>query len=353
MVAFTGAGISTAAGISDFRGPNGIWTKRDQGTPVPRTFPLATAPTLTHLSLLSLHTHGHLHALISTNTDGLHLLSGFPLASFQELHGNRNIEACASCGRVYYRRFPVRPNDITCKTRLTARRCDGCRTPLRWTNVAFGQTLPDLGLENAYRLAERADLSVVLGTTMKVEPAASLPFEGRKHGETKVVLVNLQRTDCDQKCDLRIFAPCDEVAKLLMKELGLEVPEYVPLDLAGNVEWQKLFQECYKFRSVSDNWYDGPLDPTVLKQEEEVSWGLGWFMKSTPRMRCLATMKESTIARGENEISLNKGDMVEVLKRSKNEEGHSWCYVAKVGTSNNEPIQLGCVWEHCLQYKNS
>eukprot|EP01124_Arcella_intermedia_P037343 TRINITY_DN9982_c0_g1_i3.p1 TRINITY_DN9982_c0_g1~~TRINITY_DN9982_c0_g1_i3.p1 ORF type:complete len:189 (+),score=39.66 TRINITY_DN9982_c0_g1_i3:630-1196(+) len=188
---------------------------------------------------------------------------------------------------------------------------------------------------------------------MKVEPAASLPFEGRKHGETKVVLVNLQRTDCDQKCDLRIFAPCDEVAKLLMKELGLEVPEYVPLDLAGNVEWQKLFQECYKFRSVSDNWYDGPLDPTVLKQEEEVSWGLGWFMKSTPRMRCLATMKESTIARGENEISLNKGDMVEVLKRSKNEEGHSWCYVAKVGTSNNEPIQLGCVWEHCLQYKNS
>jgi len=135
FVTYTGAGISTAAGIPDFRGPEGVWTLKAKGqTPKPSNKGKAV-PTMTHMALVSLMNSNHLNFLVSQNCDGLHVKSGISPSKISELHGNTNVEACAGCGKLFYRNFPVR----TCSNSklLTGRRCDGCSIPLRYTTVAF------------------------------------------------------------------------------------------------------------------------------------------------------------------------------------------------------------------------
>jgi len=100
-VAFTGAGISTSAGIPDYRGPQGVWTLRAQGkAPVYGVDCQVAIPTFCHMSLVELQRHGLLHFLISQNVDGLHRRSGFPPTSLSELHGNSNVERCRKCKKV-------------------------------------------------------------------------------------------------------------------------------------------------------------------------------------------------------------------------------------------------------------
>lgn len=113
----TGAGISTAAGIADFRGPNGIWTTQGRrarvrsspttspSSPAPTEEPKASGsfedarPTFTHESLRLLETRGRLQYLISQNVDGLHSRFGFPLDRLSEVHGNVFQLRCNKCGR--------------------------------------------------------------------------------------------------------------------------------------------------------------------------------------------------------------------------------------------------------------
>lgn len=93
-VAHTGAGISTAAGIPDFRGKTGVWTRQKQGHPLPRHEPFwANAlPSLGHMALVGLMRAGRLQYVISQNIDGLHLRSGVPRGKLSELHGNMLLE---------------------------------------------------------------------------------------------------------------------------------------------------------------------------------------------------------------------------------------------------------------------
>src|SRR3712207_212659 len=78
IVAFTGAGISTDSGIPDFRGPDGVWTRRDAGLPAPRwrVPPGRVEPNASHLALVELQRLGKLRFLITQNTDNLHRQSG-------------------------------------------------------------------------------------------------------------------------------------------------------------------------------------------------------------------------------------------------------------------------------------
>ena len=121
-MAFTGAGISTSAGIPDFRsgfdtvletGP-GAWEKAANLSKVPNNKVIVkqsiqkAIPTDTHMSLVSLMEQGLLKLLISQNFDGLHRKSGIPPENIAELHGNTNLEICTKCQREFLRDFRVR-----------------------------------------------------------------------------------------------------------------------------------------------------------------------------------------------------------------------------------------------------
>jgi NAD-dependent SIR2 family protein deacetylase len=104
FIVFTGAGISTSAGIPDFRGPEGSWTLLVQGRQRTKEINTLTAiPTPTHMALVALQDRGILKFLISQNCDGLHRRSGILPDRIAELHGNSNREYCKDCGKEYIR----------------------------------------------------------------------------------------------------------------------------------------------------------------------------------------------------------------------------------------------------------
>lgn len=190
-------GISTSAGINDFRGPTGVWTARAQGiTPPPRTVQ-NPEPTLTHMSFVELMRNGYLKFLVSQNCDGLHLKSGIPTDKIAELHGNSNCEACAKCGKVYYRQIRVKGYDP--KSRLTGNHCTAlnCDGRLRCTTVAFSQSMPDICLNRATKESDMCDLSLCMGTSMRVSPACELPSMNLKSGQKMVIV-----SECTCLCAL-------------------------------------------------------------------------------------------------------------------------------------------------------
>ena len=103
IVAFTGAGISTDSGIPDFRGPGGVWTRRDAGLPAPqwRVPPGQVKPNASHLALFELQRLHKLQFLITQNTDNLHRQSGIRPELLAELHGNGQLLRCLGCDRLY------------------------------------------------------------------------------------------------------------------------------------------------------------------------------------------------------------------------------------------------------------
>jgi len=129
-VAFTGAGISSSAGLATYRGPDGVWTRRDQGLPAPKSSKLAaTLPTPAHMALVELFNQKALKHIVSTNVDGLHRRSGISEADLSELHGNCYKENCKNCRKEYFRKFDATERG-TRSDHLTGRNCDVCQGPL-------------------------------------------------------------------------------------------------------------------------------------------------------------------------------------------------------------------------------
>ncbi|AWP04226.1 Hypothetical protein SMAX5B_005750 [Scophthalmus maximus] len=154
FVVHSGAGISTSAGIPDFRGPKGVWTLEEKGeSPNFETTFEDARPSLTHLALLGLQRAGYLKYLISQNVDGLHVRSGFPRDLLSELHGNMFVEECEKCGRQYVREKVIGVMGL----KPTGRHCDvvrsrglrACRGKLISTILDWEDALPDRDLNKA------------------------------------------------------------------------------------------------------------------------------------------------------------------------------------------------------------
>lgn len=227
FVTFTGAGISTSAGIPDFRGPQGVWTLKAQGKQAKaKVSTISAYPTPTHMSLVQLQRNNILKYLISQNCDGLHRRSTFPASHISELHGNSNMEVCETCGQNYFR-------DMAChrmnrqRDHWTGRFCgrENCKGRLLEYTIDFGQNLPETPLRKANENSKKSDLHLVLGSSLTVSPACDCPHSTKQKGG-KLVIVNLQNTPLTDIADIHIFAKTDTVMEMVMERLTLDIPQF-------------------------------------------------------------------------------------------------------------------------------
>jgi NAD-dependent SIR2 family protein deacetylase len=230
-VAFTGAGISTDSGIPDFRGPDGVWTRRDAGLPPPawRVSQGKIRPNRSHLALVELQQAGKLRFLITQNTDNLHRESGIDPEILAELHGNGKLVRCLGCDRQFTRETvgwdPVRfgPGYRTQKPVSGQPGCPNCGGRLISSVVNFGDPMPAKELELAAWHAQNCDLMLVLGSSLVVNPAASLVGLAIAGG-ARVVLINQGETPYDEVATLRLGISIGDVlpaaAEMVKQALG-------------------------------------------------------------------------------------------------------------------------------------
>jgi len=189
LVFFTGAGISTESGLPDFRGPDGLWTRRDKGLPPPKFDWSSARPNQSHAAILKLQEMKKLSFLISQNIDNLHLESGINPDMIAELHGNLSKMRCKKCG---YKCDRV-PDLIECPL---------CGGELRTSVVNFGDSMPIDEVEKAEWHSKHADVFVVAGSSLVVYPAANMPVVALQSG-SKLVIINQGLTPLDDVCHLR------------------------------------------------------------------------------------------------------------------------------------------------------
>jgi len=211
MTIFTGAGISTGSGIPDFRGPQGVWKKRQ---PVYfQDFMTSEAariehwdyklegwdgfrnaqPNAVHHAIVALENAGKVLAVVTQNIDGLHALAGTDPDRLVELHGTNLLVECQSCKwrgdpEPHFEFFRVNRKPPLCE-------CGGFLKP---ATISFGQSLDPLVLEKAREAALATDLVVALGSTLSVYPAASFPLLAAQRG-VPYVIINRGETDHDHE----------------------------------------------------------------------------------------------------------------------------------------------------------
>jgi NAD-dependent deacetylase len=196
-VVFTGAGISTESGIRDFRGPDGLWTRRDKGLTTPEQNWLGVEPNSGHLAIFELQELGKLKFLISQNVDNLHLKSGIKPELLAELHGNLSKVRCLTC-------------DFKMDRIEGERTCPLCGGKLKSTVVNFGDSLPVKDLEESIEHSHSCDLFLVVGSSLVVYPAADMPRLALDHG-AKLVIINQGETPYDSQAALRFKERIGEV----------------------------------------------------------------------------------------------------------------------------------------------
>lgn len=240
VVVLTGAGISTDAGIPDFRGPNGVWTRNPgaermatlrnylEDSDVRRAAwrsrlesPVWEAvPTPAHLALVTLERSGRLHTIVTQNTDGLHLAAGTSPAKLVEVHGTAHWCVCWECGDRrptldVLERVRGGEDDPRCQLPSLNGRPGECGGILKSATVSFGQSLNPDDLERAQRAVVAAELLLVIGTTLEVQPIAGMVPLARRLGKT-VVIVNGSPTAHDSLADVVVRGPISDVIPALM-----------------------------------------------------------------------------------------------------------------------------------------
>jgi NAD-dependent deacetylase len=197
LVVFTGAGISTDSGIRDFRGPDGLWTRRAKGLDTPADDMSAARPNINHLALVELQNLGKLRYLISQNVDNLHLKSGIRPEVLAELHGNITKLRCSKC-------------EFTLDNFDDGIPCPICGGNLLPSLVDFGESLPKEDLANAYFHSQECDLFLAIGSTLEVFPAAEMPRLALESG-ARLVIMNRGETPIDGLSHLRFSEKIDAV----------------------------------------------------------------------------------------------------------------------------------------------
>jgi NAD-dependent deacetylase len=209
ILIFTGAGISTASGIPDFRGPQGLWNQRK---PVYyREFMTSEVarieyweyklegwesfrdakPNAVHHAIAQLENQNRVLLVATQNIDGLHAAAGTSPRRLVELHGTNAAVECQSCGA----RSDPAPHFAYFRQHHTPPLCS-CGGYLKPATISFGQNLNEDDLLRAQIAADHADLVIALGSTLSVYPAASIPLLAAGRG-IPYIIINRGATEHD------------------------------------------------------------------------------------------------------------------------------------------------------------
>ncbi len=225
LVIFTGAGVSTESGLPDYRGPDGVWTRRDKGLPPPRSKPMAEVrPNRTHYSIVELHKRSKLDFLISQNVDNLHLRSGIPLHIIAELHGNHALMKCMECDH----RLSFTEAGWSKKKWGTGYRtqepmdgqpkCPECRGRLISSVVNFGDPMPEREIDLSMEHSRKCDLFMVIGSSLVVTPACNMPLYALEN-DAKLIMINRGETPFDDMAHLRFWEDAGDVMENIVKRI--------------------------------------------------------------------------------------------------------------------------------------
>ncbi|MGI5479871.1 SIR2 family NAD-dependent protein deacylase [Streptomyces lavendofoliae] len=231
----SGAGISTDSGISDYRGPNGLW-RRDPEAEKLVTYAYYMAdpdirrrawlmrrdvaapraePNAAHRAIAELErTPGFAVRVITQNVDGLHQLAGMPARKVLELHGTARAVVCTGCD--------ARSSMEEALARVEAGEddppCEACGGILKPATVMFGERLDPVVLGEATGIAKAAEVFLAVGSTLQVQPAASLAGVAADHG-ARLVVVNAEPTPYDELADEVVREPIGTALPELLKRL--------------------------------------------------------------------------------------------------------------------------------------
>ncbi|MDJ0925458.1 MAG: Sir2 family NAD-dependent protein deacetylase [Acidimicrobiia bacterium] len=210
ILIFTGAGISTASGIPDYRGPQGVWKTRrpvyydefmrsaehraaywQQKMEDAETWG-AAQPNEVHYSIVRLEQADKIEMVVTQNVDGLHAVAGTSGTKLVEIHGTNLLIECQTC----LERTDPQPHFVLFRETGEAPLCH-CGGFLKTATISFGQNLRTDELARAFEAADTCDLVLALGSTLTVNPAAAIPLYATERG-TPYVIVNQGATDHDR-----------------------------------------------------------------------------------------------------------------------------------------------------------
>ncbi|MFG3116059.1 NAD-dependent deacetylase [Streptomyces sp. NPDC048197] len=231
----SGAGISTDSGIPDYRGPNGLWRRdpeaeklvtydaymsdpeiRRRSWQMRRESPAFRAkPNAAHEAVALLERSGTPVRVITQNVDGLHQLAGVPERKVLELHGTVRAVTCTRCH--------ARSSMADALARVAAGEpdpdCLVCGGILKSATVMFGERLDPQVLGTALGVAKAAEVFIAVGTTLQVQPAASLAGVAAEHG-ARLIIVNAEPTPYDPLADEVVREPIGTALPRLLAGLA-------------------------------------------------------------------------------------------------------------------------------------
>lgn len=231
----SGAGISTDSGIPDYRGPNGLWRRDPEaeklvtyeyyvGDPEIRRrawrmrldSPARTArPNAAHEAVARLERSGVPVRVVTQNVDGLHQEAGLPARKVLELHGSSRSVVCVGCGD----RGPMADALDRVAAGEEDPACTRCGGILKSATVMFGERLDPDVLGRAMAIAKACEVFVAVGTSLQVQPAASLTGIAADHG-AHLVIVNATGTPYDERAQEVIREPIGTALPALLERLG-------------------------------------------------------------------------------------------------------------------------------------
>lgn len=222
IVFFGGAGVSTESGIPDFRSKDGLYNQKYKYSPeeiLSHTFfmsnpdefykfykskmnSLKYQPNITHIKLAELESKGKLKAVVTQNIDGLHQKAGSKLVF--ELHGSILRNYCMKCHKFYDADYVFNSNGVP--------KCS-CGGIIKPDVILYEEALNSLTVNNAVDAIASADMLIVAGTSLTVQPASGLI---RYYTGNKLVLINKDTTSYDKMATLVINDKLGKIFKEIM-----------------------------------------------------------------------------------------------------------------------------------------